>query len=79
MSVTVVATVRPVPEHRDEVIAAFTEVIPAVHAEEGCELYALHEGDDRLVMIEKWTSADALRVIARALHSSSSPGSWPGS
>ena len=60
MSVVVVATITPVPEHRDEVIAAFTATIPQVHAEDGCELYALHQAADRLVMIEKWASADAL-------------------
>ena len=38
MSVVVVATIKPLPEHRDEVIAAFTETIAQVHAEDGCEL-----------------------------------------
>jgi quinol monooxygenase YgiN len=67
MSVTIVATVRPVPEHRAEVIAAFEEAIPAVHAnDEGCELYSLQEGDDRLVMIEKWASADAIRAHSKS-------------
>jgi quinol monooxygenase YgiN len=60
MSVVVVATAIPAPGHRDEVVAAFEKVIPTVHAEdEGCELYALHEGEDRLVMVEKWTSLEA--------------------
>ena len=36
----VVATIIPLPEHRDEVIAVLTQTIPKVHAEEGCELYA---------------------------------------
>jgi quinol monooxygenase YgiN len=66
MSVVVVATVYPLPEHRAEVIAAFEETIARVHTEDGCELYALHEGADRLVMIEKWASGDALRVHGRA-------------
>ena len=61
MSVVVVATIIPLPEHREAVIAAFTETIPAVHAEDGCELYALHQAADRLVMIEKWASPEALR------------------
>ncbi|MGH3197022.1 MAG: putative quinol monooxygenase [Streptosporangiaceae bacterium] len=60
MSVVVVATIIPRPEHRDEVIAAYTEIIPKVHAEDGCELYALHHAEDRLVMIEKWASREAL-------------------
>jgi quinol monooxygenase YgiN len=62
MSVVVIATIVPLPEHRAEVISAFEETIAAVHAEDGCELYALHQGEDRLVMIEKWTTADALDV-----------------
>ena len=57
MSVVVVVTVFPVPQHRAEVIAAFEAAIARVHIEEpGVELYALHEGRDRLVMIEKYES-----------------------
>ena len=65
MSVVVVATIIPLPEHRDEVIAAITATIPKVHAEDGCELYALHQAEDRLVMIEKWASREALRTHSR--------------
>lgn len=66
MSVIVVATVHPVPEHRAAVIAAFEDTIASVHAEDdGCQLYALHEGDDRLVMIEKWASQEALTSHSR--------------
>jgi quinol monooxygenase YgiN len=49
MSVVMVATAFPVPEHRAR-----------VHDEPGVELYALHEGPDRLVMIEKYESEQAL-------------------
>ena len=53
-AVIVVATAFPIQEHRAEVVAAFEAAMTKVHSEEpGCELYALHEGDDRLVMIEK--------------------------
>jgi quinol monooxygenase YgiN len=65
VSVVVVATIIPLPEHRDEVIAAITATIPKVHAEDGCELYALHQAEDRLVMIEKWASREALRTHSR--------------
>jgi quinol monooxygenase YgiN len=65
LSVVVVATIVPRPEHRDEVIATITETVAAVHEEDGCELYALHQTDDRLVMVEKWASADALRAHSR--------------
>jgi len=65
MSVVVVATITPLAEHRDEVIAAFTETIPKVHAEEGCELYALHQAPDRLIMVEKWASREALATHSK--------------
>ena len=60
MSVVVVATIVPRPEHRDEVIATITETVARVHEEDGCELYALHQAEDRLIMIEKWASREAL-------------------
>ena len=59
MSVVVVATAFPVPEHRAEVVAAFEAAIARVHDEPGVELYALHQGRDRLVMIEKYESDQA--------------------
>ena len=37
-------------------VAAFEEAIARVHDEPGAELYALHEGRDRLVMIENYRS-----------------------
>ena len=59
MSIVVVVTAFPVPEHRAEVVAAFEAAITRVHNEPGVELYALHEGPDRLVMIERYESAQA--------------------
>jgi quinol monooxygenase YgiN len=59
MSVVVSVTAFPAPEHRGEVIAAFEAAITQVHEEPGVELYALHEGPDRLVMIEKYESEQA--------------------
>jgi quinol monooxygenase YgiN len=56
MSVVVIVTAFPVPEHRAAVITAFEAAIKRVHDEPGVELYALHEGPDRLVMIEKYAS-----------------------
>jgi quinol monooxygenase YgiN len=66
MSVVVVATIVPLAEHRGEVIAALQEAIKQVHDEDGCELYALNEAPDRLVMIEKWASPDALAVHSKS-------------
>jgi quinol monooxygenase YgiN len=41
---------------------ALKDLLPAVHQEDGCELYALHRGQDRLVFVEKWRDAEALRA-----------------
>lgn len=68
MAVVVIATIHPLPEHRDAVRDAFLEVIPLVHAEDGCELYALNEGRETFVMVEQWTSREAL-----AAHSKGAP------
>jgi quinol monooxygenase YgiN len=67
LSIVVVATFRPLPEKRDEVLAAFVNTIQTVHAQEdGCELYALHTGRDSLIMIEKWADKDALTAHGSA-------------
>jgi Antibiotic biosynthesis monooxygenase len=66
MSLVVVVTAFPTPEHRAEVFAAFEEAIARVHDQPGVELYALHEGRDRLVMIEKYESGRPLRSTSRA-------------
>jgi quinol monooxygenase YgiN len=66
MSVVVVATITPLPEHVDAVREALRAAVPQVHAEPGCELYALHEDDDGFVMVERWADADALRVHGKA-------------
>ena len=66
MAVVVVATIRPLPDRRAEVIAALEAVIARVHAEDdGCLLYALHEGRDRLIMVEKWSTGEALAAHSR--------------
>jgi len=67
MSVVVVVTAFPVPEHRAEVVAAFEAAIAQVHDEPGVELYALHDGQDRLVMIEKYESEQARSEHAKGV------------
>jgi quinol monooxygenase YgiN len=59
MSLVVIVTAFPIPQHRADVVAAFEEAIARVHDEPGVELYALHDGPDRLVMIEKYESEQA--------------------
>jgi quinol monooxygenase YgiN len=65
MPVVVVATILPLSEHRAAVIDAIKGTIQQVHAEDGCELYSLNEAPDRLVMVEKWASQQALDAHAK--------------
>jgi quinol monooxygenase YgiN len=65
MSVVVTAVFHPVEGRTAELIAALQATIPAVHQEEGCRLYAIHDADDgTITMIEKWDSRDALAAHA---------------
>lgn len=59
--VVVTAYFHPRPGAREQVLAALEPAIAAVHDEDGCELYAIHDAPDgSIVMLEKWTSADLL-------------------
>jgi|SRR5882672_1650057 len=65
MSVVVTAVFHPVAGRTAELIAALRATIPAVHREEGCRLYAIHEAaDGTITMIEKWDSREALAAHA---------------
>lgn len=66
MSVVVVATLTPRPGEEDAVRDAILAAVPEVHAEPGCELYALHEADGAFVMVERWESPEALDVHGTA-------------
>ncbi|MGY2064560.1 putative quinol monooxygenase [Blastococcus sp. SYSU DS0619] len=66
MSVVVVATITPKPDEVDAVREAILAAVPKVHAEPGCELYALHEAEGVFVMVERWESPDALRTHGKA-------------
>jgi quinol monooxygenase YgiN len=57
-----VATMRPREGEQPAVLDLLLAAAPEMHAEDGCELYAVHEGKDRIVIIEKWSSSDALRA-----------------
>jgi quinol monooxygenase YgiN len=60
--IVAIATITPLPEHREAVRAALETAAVAGHGEEGCLLYALHETPDAFVMIEKWASPEAARA-----------------
>jgi quinol monooxygenase YgiN len=66
VSVVVVATITPKPDQVEAVREAILAAVPKVHAEPGCELYALHEGRDHFVMVERWESPEALKVHGTA-------------
>ena len=66
MSVVVVATISPLPDAREVVREAIQRAVPRVHAEPGCELYALHEAQDgTFVVIERWESPEALATHSK--------------
>jgi quinol monooxygenase YgiN len=61
VTVIVTAVFHPAEGSRDEAVAAMRAAIPAVHEEQGCELYAIHDAEDgTIVMIERWTTAEDL-------------------
>jgi quinol monooxygenase YgiN len=63
----VIATFTPVEGKTEDVIAVLEDVIPDVHREEGCELYALHqEVTGHLVLVEKWTSRELWQIHSGA-------------
>ena len=66
MSVVVVATITPKPDQVEAVREAILAAVPKVHAEPGCELYAVHEGRGEFVMVERWESPEALKVHGSA-------------
>jgi quinol monooxygenase YgiN len=78
--IRVVAIVTCKPGRREEVLAAFRDVIPAVRAEKGCIEYGpsidaegfgafqAKMGPDAYVVIETWASDDELKAHAVAPH-----------
>ena len=73
----VIAIITCQPGKRDEVLAAFRENVPAVHAEDGCIEYGpvvdapgfpALLGADTFVVVEKWRDAAALKAHAKAPH-----------
>ncbi|WBU38013.1 putative quinol monooxygenase [Homoserinibacter sp. YIM 151385] len=63
--VIVTAVFHPAPGAKERLIEAMGPGIAAVHAEPGCELYAIHDAEDgTITMIERWTSAEDLAAHA---------------
>lgn len=61
-SVVVVASIPARDGDVDGLLEAFRSAVPAVHAEDGCLLYAPHRGKDAVWVIEHWASPEALEA-----------------
>lgn len=60
-AVVVTAVFYPKPGKKQELAEAMRRGIEAVHTEDGCELYSIHDAEDgTITMIEKWSSVEAL-------------------
>jgi quinol monooxygenase YgiN len=55
-ALVVVVTLTPASEHREKLLAVCRKYWPGVQEEPGCELFALHEGPDTFMVIERWSS-----------------------
>jgi quinol monooxygenase YgiN len=76
----VLAYITAMPGMREAVLREFWEIVPAVHAEEGCIEYVpvvdlpafgpsqTELGPDTFVVVEKWASPEALKAHAAAPH-----------
>ena len=65
MPVVVTAVFHPAEGRAAELTEALRGAIPAVHAEQGCLLYAIHDAEDgTITMIEKWESRESLAAHA---------------
>ena len=73
----VLAIITAQPGKRDELLALFNANVPAVHAEDGCIEYGAVVdvpstspafGPDVFVVVEKWSSLDALKAHAASSH-----------
>ena len=69
--VVVVGSFKAEPGKEAEALQAFKELVGPTHAEDGCILYALHQGADdpsQLAFIERWASREALNAHLEAPH-----------
>ena len=78
--VYVIATLELVPGRRSAFLAEFANVVPLVHAEQGCieylpvvdadtDIASQHRtGPDCVTILEKWASIDALRAHDTSAH-----------
>ena len=60
----VVARVYPKPGRLQEVIDVYAPIVPLVHQEPGCELFALHTDGETVVVVERWATPADLHAHA---------------
>ena len=63
--VVVVGSFKAEPGKEAEALQAFKDLVGPTHAEDGCIMYALHQGADdpsQLAFIERWASREALNA-----------------
>jgi quinol monooxygenase YgiN len=54
MSLLMLATLKPLPEHRDAVAAALETLVAAAQLQKGAERFALFNAGDDFVIVEQW-------------------------
>ncbi len=70
MALRLVVTLMAKPGMRDDYAKAFQETIDITHGEDGCEQYELfysREDPNKLVLLERWTSAEHLDAHMEAM------------
>ena len=76
-TVHVLAILTAKPSRRDDLVAAFNDIIEEVHSEDGCMRYELATdapasgdrfGDDTVVVVEQWASMEALKAHGASAH-----------
>ena len=66
MPTIVTAVFTPKDGAKDALVDALSRTIPAVHEEQGCELYAIHDAEDgTITMVEKWATRELLDAHAK--------------
>jgi quinol monooxygenase YgiN len=69
--VVVVGSFKAQPGREAEAVEAFKALVDPTHREEGCILYALHQGTDdpsRLAFVERWASRELLDAHLESDH-----------
>jgi len=69
--VVVVGSFTAEPGKEAEALEAFKALVEPTHGEDGCILYALHQGTDdprRLAFVERWASRELLDAHLKSPH-----------